>query len=118
MDDAGVYPLRHGQWRAVRLAQRQKPSGVRGAFESVEIYSNRPNMAVLHHHRRKSPGFLLQGDTRHALCAQVADALAGGPDASEELKDVHSKLPSMLAHYTSVLSEHQLDIPFSRPTGA
>ncbi|MGK4488925.1 DUF6959 family protein [Xanthomonas hortorum] len=67
---------------------------------------------------RKSPGVLLQGDTLHALCAQVADALAGGPDSSDELQDVHSKLLGMLAHYTSVLGEHQLDIPFSRSTGA
>lgn len=53
---------------------------------------------------RKSPGVFLQGDTLHALCAQVADALAGGPDASDELQDVHSKLLGVLAHYTAVLS--------------
>ncbi|MDT7850934.1 hypothetical protein [Xanthomonas hortorum] len=34
----------------------------------------------------------------------VADALAGGPDAADELQDVHSKLLGMLAHYAAVLS--------------
>ncbi|WP_425613046.1 DUF6959 family protein [Xanthomonas hydrangeae] len=53
---------------------------------------------------RKFPGVLLQGDTLHARCAQVAGALAGGPDASDELQDVRSKLLGMLAHYTAVLS--------------
>ncbi|WP_429002107.1 DUF6959 family protein [Xanthomonas campestris] len=36
-------------------------------IESVEIYSDRPNMAVLRHPGRKSPGVLLQGDRLHAL---------------------------------------------------
>ncbi|WP_439333549.1 DUF6959 family protein [Xanthomonas hortorum] len=67
---------------------------------------------------RKSPGVLLQGDTLHALCAQVADALADGPCSSDELQDVHSKLLVLLAHYTSVLCEHQLHITFSRSADA
>ena len=81
-------------------------------IEHVEIYSDQSNMPVMRHPARKFPGLLIQGDTLHALCAQAAEALSVSSDARDELVDLHQRLLAMLAHYTSVLQEHQVDLPF------
>ncbi|WP_303747919.1 DUF6959 family protein [Stenotrophomonas pigmentata] len=84
-------------------------------IEKIEVYSDVPNMAVLRHPGREFPGLLLQGDTLNALCVQIADVLAGGPDALDDLEDLQSRLLGMLSHYISVLEEHDLKLPFPMP---
>jgi hypothetical protein len=86
--------------------------------ESVEIYSDQSNMPVIRHPGRRFPGLLVQGDTLHALCAQAAQVLSAGPDSLDELRDLHSKLLGMLAHYKAVLHEHKVDLPFREESDA
>ena len=85
-------------------------------IENVEIYSDQTNMPVLRHPGRKFPGVLVQGDTLHALCVQAAEALSDSPDALSELSELHCNLLTMLAHYKSVLGEHQISLPFFAET--
>ena len=84
----------------------------------VEILSDATNMPVIRHPAREFPGVLVQGDTLHSLCTQAADALLGGPDSRDELEDLHNRLLELLAHYKTVLSDHQLSLPFADGTDA
>jgi hypothetical protein len=86
--------------------------------ESVEIYSDQTNAAVLRHPGRKFPGVLVQGDTLHSLCVQADEACAAArdtlhEDAYGELNDLRNHLWHFLNHYKSVLQEHNLSLPFS-----
>jgi hypothetical protein len=80
--------------------------------ESVEIYSDASNRAVMRHPGRKFPGLLVQGDTLYSLCLQ-ADAACHEAGAGAELNDLRNKLWNLLNHYKSVLDEHKIPIPFS-----
>lgn len=44
--------------------------------ESVEIYSDETNRAVIRHPGRKFPGVLIQGDTLFTLCEMADEAYA------------------------------------------
>ena len=86
--------------------------------ESVEIYSDAPNSAVMRHPGRKFPGVLVQGDTLHSMClaADFACEEARGVMGDEEfnrLNDLRNHLWSLLTHYKVVLGEHQIRLPFS-----
>jgi predicted RNase H-like HicB family nuclease len=87
--------------------------------ESVEIYSDASNAAVLRHPGRSYPGVLLQGDTLQTLVQSLQVVLAESPslseEASDELSDVVERLEEFLAHYKSVLREHSIDLPFYAP---
>ena len=85
--------------------------------ESVEIYSDATNAAVLRHPGRSFPGLLLQGDTLHGLCSQVdrLHAVAKGllpEDKFDELTDLRAHLRELLAHYKQVLMQHGRSLPF------
>lgn len=75
-------------------------------LETVEIYSERSNMAVIRYQERRFPGVLVQGDTLHALCSQAELALGDGPGAKDELSDLLDRLHEMLDHYKAVLLEY------------
>jgi hypothetical protein len=82
----------------------------------VEIYSDASNAAVMRHPGRRFPGVLVQGDTLYSM-AQSARRLqqsAGALDeeASEELTGLVDCLDQLLAHYKTVLKEHQIELPF------
>lgn len=83
--------------------------------ETVEIYSDQPNAAVMRHPGRRFPGILVQGDTLNSLCA-IADSAcrdAGrGSPAFDELNELRNALQGLLAHYKAVLAEHDLPTPF------
>ena len=88
-------------------------------IESVEIYSNATDTAVIRHPGRKYPGVLVQGDTLYSLC-QAADFVCLrtassrlDKEVADELNDLRSKLWSFLSHYKSVLEEHHIAVPFS-----
>lgn len=87
-------------------------------IEPVEIYADITNAAVLRHPARKFPGVLVQGDTLYSLC-QAADFICSRAksklydETSAELNELRNRLWSFLAHYKSVLEEHQLPVPFN-----
>lgn len=82
-------------------------------LQSVEIYSNQSNMAVIRHPGRRFPGVLVQGDTLHALYSQAELALGNGADAMDELSDLRDRLHEMLDHYKAVLLEHGQMLPYA-----
>jgi len=91
--------------------------------EVVEIYSDQTNAAVVRHPSRKFPGVLVQGDTLHSMCRRADDACKGTrgvvhSDTYDELNELRNHLWSLLNHYTSVLGEHQIPLPFSQEPGA
>lgn len=85
----------------------------------VEVYSDTTNRAVMRHPDRHFPGALIQGDTLYGLC-KAADAACdaarkeGCEVSLAEMNRVRNALWDHLNHYTDVLSEHGLPIPFSR----
>lgn len=86
--------------------------------ESVEIYSDQANAAVMRHPGRRFPGILVQGDTLHSLCVSADAACAQvrvaiGDEGFEELNELRNRLWSLLAHYKTVLGEHSIRLPFS-----
>jgi hypothetical protein len=86
--------------------------------ESVEIYSDATNGAVMRHPGRNFPGVLLQGDTLHTLCVAADAACEEARDVMSDegfqrLNDLRRHLRSLLNHYKMVLSEHKLRLPFS-----
>lgn len=90
--------------------------------ETVEIYSDQTNAAVLRHPGRRFPGVLVQGDSLYALCCQADGACAGahslrGTDAYDDINDLRNRLWEYLTHYKAVLGEHQIPLPFSEGAG-
>jgi hypothetical protein len=85
--------------------------------DTVEIYSDATNAAVMRHPGRSFPGVLVQGDTLYTLCV-AADAACKASrgnisdDAYCELDELRNHLWELLAHYKMVLSEHQIPLPF------
>ena len=90
--------------------------------ESVEIYSDATNAAVMRHPGRHFPGLLVQGDTLYLLCsrADAACKRAHGRLSAEaygELNDLRNQLRHYLTHYKNVLAEHGIRLPFSESPG-
>jgi hypothetical protein len=85
-------------------------------IEAVEILSDTSNMAVMRHPGRNFPGVLVQGDTLDGLVRELEVVLAErnrlSEEAAGELEDVYDRLAAFLAHYTSVLRAHALELPF------
>jgi hypothetical protein len=84
--------------------------------ESVEIYSDQTNAAVMKHPGRRFPGVLVQGDSLFSLCCDADEAceiIGRGAPGYEETNDLRNRLWGYLAHYKSVLMEHGLPLPFS-----
>ena len=87
--------------------------------ETVEIFSDLNNAAVLRRPERKFPGVLVQEDTLHSLrCA--ADSLVdpvsqSSADAQAELEFLRVTLRVLVAHYKAVMRDHGLPLPFSEP---
>jgi hypothetical protein len=79
--------------------------------ESVEIYSDETNRAVMRHPGRKFPGVLIQGDTLFTLCA-MADEACAKDQSNKELDRLRAALLDLLLHYKIVLGEHEIRLPF------
>ena len=84
--------------------------------ESVEIYSDASNMAVMKHPGRAFPGVLVQGDTLHSMVASLRYVVGNGGCLDEEaagrLREVAERMEGMLTHYRSVLVAHHIELPF------
>ncbi len=84
--------------------------------ETVEIYSDASNAAVLRHPGRKFPGTLVQGDTLHSLCHlfdKALEELDRSESAYEDLSEIRNMLWAYKNHYNKVLLEHGMPLPFS-----
>ena len=83
--------------------------------ESVEIYSDQTNAAVLRHPGRAFPGVLVQGDSLHDLCARADKAcqeVGRGSLGYSEVNDLRNVLWAYLNHYKVTLGEHHIRLPF------
>lgn len=89
--------------------------------DSVEIYSDQTNAAVMRHPGRRFPGILIQGDSLYTLCA-IADNICAktqrDSDAYDELNRLRNGLWGYLTHYKKVLGEHEIPLPFSEHDGS
>jgi hypothetical protein len=82
--------------------------------ETVEIYSDATNAAVMRHPARQFPGVLIQGDTLFTLVRQIESirSLTNPQDAAEELADLYEHMNELLEHYKTVLRTHSIGLPF------
>ena len=85
-------------------------------IESVEIYSDASNAAIMRHPGRRFPGVLVQGDTLHSIVGslqvETQNAASLGEEPAAELAGVLERLEGLLAHYRSVLTENHIQLPF------
>jgi len=80
--------------------------------ESVEVYSDETNRAVMRDPGRKFPGVLIQGDTLFTLCA-MADEACAKSGSNKDLDRLRDALLDLLLHYKIVLGEHDIRLPFN-----
>lgn len=85
--------------------------------ESVEIYSEVSNNAVIKLNGRNFPGSLIQGDSLHILVSEIMEAKAAisygnSEEASEILGYVLERLNDRLNIYIEALTLHKLELPF------
>jgi len=84
--------------------------------ESVEIFDDTSNRAVMRHPGRHFPGVLVQGDSLYLLCCSADDVcsrIGRHSPGFEEANELRNTLWSYLNHYKSVLDNHELPLPFS-----
>jgi hypothetical protein len=86
--------------------------------ESVEIYSDTTNAAVLRHPGRRFPGVLVQGDNLHGLCVALDEICSNlrlqiDAETYRRVDDVRNSMQSYLTHYKAVMQQHSLPLPFS-----
>jgi hypothetical protein len=85
--------------------------------DSVEIYSDTTNAAVMRHPGRRFPGVLIQSDTLSSLVGRVKELTACVDPETEtgimggELLD---DLTHLLRHYETVLVQHGIELPYAR----
>ena len=88
--------------------------------DSVEIFADTTNTAVMRHPGRHFPGILVQGDSLYSLCCladEVCSTVGRQSTGFEQANELRNRLWSYLNHYKSVLDDHSLPLPFSeRPT--
>ncbi|MFT7775666.1 DUF6959 family protein [Roseateles sp.] len=91
--------------------------------ETVEVYSDASNAAVLRHPDRRYPGVLVQGDTLNSMCVS-AEAISkflaesGSVEARDEAQLLADQLRELVEHYKSVLAQHAIQLPFGAAHGA
>jgi len=84
--------------------------------ESVEIFSDKTNRAVMRHPGRAYPGVLIRGDSLSNLCKQAdlaCERVGRGKPGFDELNDLRKDLADYLNHYKETLLEHSMQLPFS-----
>jgi hypothetical protein len=83
--------------------------------ETLEVYSDASNAAIIRHPSRRFPGMLIQGDSLNNLSGLAASALAQaerGSDLWYDLKELADNLQSCVDFYAKVMREHGLELPF------
>lgn len=86
--------------------------------ESVEVYSDAYNSAVMRVPGRRFPGSLVQGDSLSSLvfdlkevCARVADLNIEDEELRHGLHSIQERLLDRLLHYQEVLTAHRIEVP-------
>lgn len=87
----------------------------------LEIYSQAVNQGIVKMPGRRYPGIVIQGDTMSSLAstAKVIYELAKmtpNIELTEEASDLKDRLDGYLAHYESVLGEHDIELPYFKKT--
>ncbi len=86
--------------------------------DSVEICSDASNNAVMRHPGRRFPGVLVQGDSLYSMCRTVDEICSNARErldheSYESLNELRNDLWARLNHYKTVLSDHNISLPFS-----
>ncbi len=84
--------------------------------DTVEIFADISNSAIMRHPGRRFPGVLIQGDTLYSMCQRadfIAQEMGRETPGYEDMNDLRNHLWSLLSHYKTVLVEHGVEIPFS-----
>lgn len=85
-------------------------------LDTVEIFSDATNAAIMRHPGRHFPGLLIQGDTLYALCREADRAckeIGRGASGFEAANELRNRLWEYLTHYKIVLTEHEIALPFN-----
>jgi hypothetical protein len=85
--------------------------------ESVEVYSDTTNAAVLRHPARRFPGVLVQGDSLQSFCVALDEicsnlSLQIDEETYQRVDDVRNSMRSYLTHHKAVMQQHDLPLPF------
>jgi len=90
--------------------------------ESLEVYSDASNHAVVRPPGRQFPGSVIQGDTLSSLCTDARELSlrlkAIKPHDDELLwiaQGIQEQLLERLLHYQRVLMAHGIPLPYSAP---
>ncbi|MBN8844378.1 MAG: hypothetical protein J0H88_14145 [Sphingomonadales bacterium] len=81
---------------------------------NVKLLSPPANYAVVHLPGRAFPGVVFQGDSLHALIADIRE-VAGETDPEERdfaLKDIIERLETVQQHYEAVLGKEGIPRPY------
>ncbi|OYU16224.1 MAG: hypothetical protein CFE37_02455 [Alphaproteobacteria bacterium PA4] len=84
--------------------------------ETVEIFSDQTNAAILRHPDRKFPGVLVQGDSLYQMCQQADAAckeVGRGQPGFDVLNDLRNALWLYLTHYKVTFLDNGFALPFS-----
>jgi len=88
----------------------------------LEVYSQQSNSAVIKPPGRNYPGVVIQGDSLSVLYSEALEVLKALQDSGDEepyyaALELAEKLETHLDHYSQVLQEHGIELPFVRNPG-
>ena len=88
--------------------------------DSLEVYSESTNHAVIRPPGRQFPGSVIQGDTLSSLCSDARELslrLKALESEDEELlwlaQGIQEQLLERLLHYQGMLTAHGIPLPYS-----
>jgi hypothetical protein len=89
-------------------------------LKSVEVFSEASNYGIVRMPGRAYPGCVVQGDTLASLCRTARRVLrlalqAGEGELADEAEMLVEQLEDRLRHYESVLTQHSIPFPYSKP---
>ena len=90
-------------------------------IESLEVYSEQSNKAIVRMNNRNYPGLVIQGDSLSILFCEIQELslrLCEIKIKDEELlylaQGLQEKLLDSLLHYQQILQKHNIELPFSK----
>lgn len=93
--------------------------------ETVDVYADDSNYAVVSTPGRKYPGCVIQGDSLRILLGLAQDLVQhvqSGLPLDEQflgsLQELHNNLLERLLHYQEVLQRNSIELPYSKPAMA
>jgi hypothetical protein len=85
----------------------------------LEVYSQQSNSAVVKPPGRHFPGVVIQGDSLSVLYSEALEVLKALRDSADDeayyaAPELAEKLEAHINHYSQVLQEHGIKLPFIR----